>query len=180
MPTGEIIEIPSSKKKLIKTLIGGIFLVTAAIWMLVSDHVSTNFLLRLPYVKNGVAIAGILLFAVGSFFIVKRLRNKKAGLIISDDGIIDNMSAANPGLIPWSDIEEVVSNSVMKQEFLTLIVRNPEEYIGRQRSFLIRKTMQLNFKSYGSPIQIPLNNLKASPAEIKNIVATKMIGRRSV
>ncbi|SHN40441.1 STM3941 family protein [Chitinophaga sp. CF418] len=180
MTTGEIIEIPSSKKKLIKTLIGGIFLFAGSIWMLVSDHVSTNFLLRLPYVKNSIAIAGIVFFGGAFFVMVKKISSKKPGLIISDEGITYGVATANPWLVPWSDIEEVVSTVVMRQEFLTLIVRNPEEYIARQSNFLLRKTMQLNFKSYGSPIQIPINHLKVSPAEVKSMIATKMIGRQSV
>ncbi|UPK66674.1 hypothetical protein [Chitinophaga filiformis] len=58
------------------------------------------------------------------------------------------------------------------------MVRNPEEYIARQPNFLIRKTMQLNYKSYRSPLQIAISHLNANPAEIKSIIATKMIGRR--
>ncbi len=180
MTTGEIIEIPASKKKLIQVLIGGVFLVAASVFMLISDHVSSNYFLRIPYVKNGIAIVGILFFGAGIFAIFKKLRSKKAGLIISDKGIIDNTSALNVGLISWSDIEEIVSTKVMSQEFLTLIVKNPEEYIARQPNAMRRKAMQLNFKSYGSPIQIHINNLKASRAEIKNIITMKMIGRQSM
>jgi hypothetical protein len=178
MTPGEIIEIPASKKKLIQSLLGAIALVAASCFMLLSDHVSTNFLLRLPYVKNGIAIAGILFFGLSVFILFKKLIAKNAALIISDKGIIDNASAATVGLIPWNDIVEIATTKVMKQEFLTLKVRNPEEYIARQRNVLLRKTMQLNFKNYGSPIQISANNLKSSIAEIRNIITMKMIGRQ--
>lgn len=179
MTAGEIIEIPLSKKKSIQALLGAIALVAASCWMLLSDHVSTNFILRLPYVKNGIAIAGILFFGLAIFVIFKKLISKNAGLIISDKGIIDKASAANVGLIPWSDIVEIATTKVMKQEFLTLKVRNPEEYIARQSNFLLRKTMQLNFKNYGSPIQISANNLKSSLTEIRNIITMKMIGQKT-
>ena len=178
MTAGEIIEIPASKKKLIQSLLGAIALVAASCFMLLSDHVSTNFLLRLPYVKNGIAIAGILFFGLSVFILFKKLISKNVALIISDKGIVDNASAATVGLIPWNDIVEIATTKVMKQEFLTLKVRNPEEYIARQRNVLLRKTMQLNFKNYGSPIQISANNLKSSISEIRNIITMKMIGRQ--
>jgi hypothetical protein len=177
MTSGEIIEIPASKKKLIQSLLGAIALVGASCFMLLSDHVSTNFVLRLPYVKNGIAIAGILFFGLSVFILVKKLISKNVALIISDKGIIDNASVATVGLIPWNDIVEIATTKVMKQELLTLKVRNPEEYIARQRNFLLRKTMQMNFKNYGSPIQISANNLKSSISEIRTIITMKMIGR---
>lgn len=177
MTTGEIIEIPASKKKLMQSLLGAIVLVAASFFMLLSDHESTNFVLRLPYVKNGIAIAGILFFGLSVFILVKKLTNKNVALIISDKGIIDNASIATVGLIPWNDIVEIATTKVMKQELLTLKVRNPEEYIARQRNFLLRKTMQMNLKNYGSPIQISANNLKSSISEIRTIITMKMIGR---
>lgn len=177
MTSAETIEIPASKKKLILLLLLAIIFVGCSCLMLFSDHESRNFILRLPYVKNGVAITGIIFFGSLIFFIFKKLISKNAGLIISDKGIIDNISAANVGLIPWEDIVDIRTTNVMRQEFLTVVVRNPDEYIARQSNILLRKTMQLNYKNYGSPIQISANGLESSLSGIRNIIATKMIGR---
>ncbi|NJM80956.1 MAG: hypothetical protein HC854_17510 [Flavobacterium sp.] len=43
-----------------------------------------------------------------------------------------------------------------------IITKNPEAYISRQKGVLKRKTMQLNYKSYGSPICISANALQTN------------------
>jgi hypothetical protein len=70
-----------------------------------------------PFVKYGAAIAAILFFGFGIFYFLRKLIDKKPGLIIDDNGIIDNSSAVSVGLIPWSDIEHISTTNVMKQKF---------------------------------------------------------------
>ena len=60
-----------------------------------------------------------------------------------------------------------------------LEVKNPQEYIGRQKSLLKRKGMELNYKMYGTPISIAANGLKMPFEELFTLVSVKFQDTRT-
>ena len=60
-----------------------------------------------------------------------------------------------------------------------LEVKNPQEYIGRQKSLLKRKGMELNYKMYGTPISITANGLKMPFEELFTLVSVKFQDTRT-
>jgi hypothetical protein len=62
----------------------------------------------------------------------------------------------------------------MNQKFLMIFVTNPDKYISRQTNVLKRKTAEINYKSYGSPISLSTNTLKCNFDELKNILQTEL------
>ena len=168
------IEIPLSKSKLLKNLLGAIVFVVAGLWILIYQPETSNGLFNNPVLKYGAAIAAVLFGALGVIYFSKKLSDKKAGLIIDDKGVTDNASAVAAGFIPWSDIHHIETAKVMKQEFLMLIVKNPGDYLSRQTNMLKRKSMEMNFKHYGSPITISSHGLKGDLGELKNILESKL------
>jgi hypothetical protein len=94
-------------------------------------------------------------------------------LIINSEGIIDNSSGVSAGLVLWKDIIEITTSNVMNQKFLMFIVKNPEEYINRQNGIVKRKAMEMNYRSYGSPISISANTLDTNFEELYELLQRK-------
>lgn len=107
MPAENKIEIAFSKAKLFKLLVFSILFVAAGSWMLVAKPQSGNGLLNNEIVKMVVGCLGILMGLLGTVFFTKRLLDKNPGLIIDEEGIVENSSAFSFGLIPWADIESI-------------------------------------------------------------------------
>lgn len=171
MLKAEQIEIPLSKLKLLLMLAGSIAFVAAGIWFVTKPTaISTRSFHNSPVLIVIVGAASILFFGVCAIFIVKKIIDNTPGLVINDEGINDNSSGTSAGLILWKDIKKIEKTTVLNQSFIAIIVDNPEEYIDRQKSFIKRKTMELNFKNSQSPINISANGLKCNFNELYNIV----------
>jgi hypothetical protein len=151
MPQEPVI-IPISKGKLVKLICFCFLFLFIGTWMLFTKHETGNSVMDSALVKYGAAVLGILMGATGLVFFIRKLGDKKPGLIIDDNGITDNASGVAAGFIPWEDITHIYTTKVMNQEFIMIGVTNPEGYISRQPGALKRKMMKANMKSYGSPI----------------------------
>ena len=168
----EQIEIPLSKLKLSLMLIGSIIFVGAGIWFVIKPkELSEHSIHYNPALIFTVGIASILFFGLCAIFIFKKVVDNKAGLIINNEGINDNSGGSSAGLILWKDITEIRKETVVNQNFILIIVSNPEEYIDRQTNFIKRKAMELNFRSYQTPLSISANGLKCNFAELYNMIA---------
>lgn len=150
----EHIEIQLSTTKMTLTLFGSLAFVGIGIWFLIKPPNISNPIFGNPTLIIAVGLASILFFGFAAVSIFRKLSSKKAGLIISRQGVTDNSSGVSAGLIPWIDIQEISVSQVMSQKILLLIVRNPQEYLDRVRNPIKRTAMKANYKMYGSPISI--------------------------
>ena len=91
---------------------------------------------------------------------IQKLKSSALGLIIDKQGITDNSSALSVGLIAWSDIENISVIEMYRQKLIMIEVNNPEEYIARQPNSMKRKMMEMNYKTYHTPISITSNILQ--------------------
>lgn len=171
--------IPLSKTKLTLLLIGSIAFVAGGIWMVTSPNgFATSYRTYNPVWVFAVGLASIVFFGLCLINIAKKLTDSAPGLIINDQGINDNSSGVSAGLILWSDIQEIRMTEVVNQKFLMLIVSNPDHYISRQTSFIKRKAMEINYRSYGSPISISVNGLKAKFDELFLLLQNELNERK--
>lgn len=153
--------------------IGSIVFVGLGIWFTINPAKFRNSLFQRSEIISIVGLAGILFFGIIGFFIFKKLNDKKLGLIINYNGIIDNSSGVSAGEVSWSDVATIKIAKVFNQKFLILLVDNPEYYINRQTNMVKRITMQMNFKNLGSPICISANGLQCNFQELENILQKK-------
>src|SRR5690554_5511875 len=107
MTQNEQIEIPLSKQKMILTLLGSIVFVGLGIWFLINPPKIRNPIFGNPTVIFIVGLVAILFFGLVAITVFRKLWDKKAGLIINQQGIIDNSSGVSAGLVLWTDIEEI-------------------------------------------------------------------------
>ena len=167
------IEIPLSKNKLILMFLGSLIFVALGLWFVIKPPTISNRFLNNPTLILTVGIAAILFFGLCTIFLAKKLPDRTPGLIINDLGITDNSSGVSAGLILWSDIVAITVENVANQRFIMVIVKNPYDYINRQTGFIKRKAMEINYKSYGSPISISANGLKSNFVELYKIILDK-------
>jgi len=172
------IEIPLSKGKLTKGLIASIIFVLIGLWLLIYHPTTSNPIFNNPLVKYGAAITSILFFGFAIFYFSFKLTDKNPGIVIDDNGILDNSSAVAVGFIPWATIKQFATAKVMKQEFLIIVVDNPELYINQQTNLFKKKGMQYNLNNYGSPLAISANGLKCNLTELTSILERKLVEQR--
>lgn len=174
MTTAEQIEIPLSKNKMILALLSSIVFVAIGFWFLINQPKGNHWLLGNQTLSYIIGLASILFFGIGAIAIIRTISDKKPGLTINRQGIIDNSSGVSAGPIPWSDIHEIKITQVMGQKFLMIIVGNPEDYLEKVRNPLKRNAMKINHKSYGSPISISSNALQTNFDELHKLLNAKM------
>ena len=170
----EQIEIPLSKNKLFFTLFGAIGFVLIGLWFLISPPISSTQIFGISSIYSIVGFISVLFFGLGAVIIFRKISDEKAGIIINSQGIIDNSSGVSAGLIPWKDIQEIKVAQVMNQKFLMLIVKNPQDYLAKVTNSIKRKGMEINYKTYGSPISISASSLKTDFDELHKLLIDKM------
>ena len=170
------IEIPLSKNKIILLTLGSFLFVIAGIWLFAN---STEFqsnsmrIMRNPMVIKSVGIIGVLFFGATGIYGIRKLFDKKVGLVIDKNGITDNSNASSIGLIEWNDISEIKTEQVMSTKFLLIEVKNPEKYIGKAKSGMTARLMKANMKMYGAPLSITSNTLKYDFNELEKLIQTE-------
>jgi len=170
------IEIPLSKNKLFLIIGGSLLFVVLGIWLVANaagfqEH--SMGLLRNPFVVKGVGISGIVFFGFTTIYGIRKVFDKKVGLLIDSKGITDNSNASSIGLIEWNDISEIKTQQVMSTKFLLINVVNPEKYIGKATSGMKARLMRANMKMYGTPLSITSNTLKFDFEKLEELIQSE-------
>jgi len=174
MELSNAIKIPFSKSKLALMLVGSILFVALGVWFLI-DAFGSNILLGNRIIKVVVGLIGILFFSWVGFFISRKLFDNRPGLIISDQGIVDQSSGTCAGFVSWEDILEIKEVRISGQTFINIVVRDPEVYIERQESTFRRRLMRANQKRFGSTIGISANGLQCSHRKLKLLLDARFL-----
>ncbi len=167
---GHKIAIELSKKKLVVFLIAGVVFVIIGYLGAVKPECFVSPVFRSQEIIRVSGIAGVCFFGIGIIFITKKLFDNKPGLIIDKFGITDNTNATSIGLIEWDDITMVERKQIMSTKFLLLHVKNPEKYIERGKNGISKRAIQMNFRTYGTPISITSNSLKINFEELEVLI----------
>lgn len=174
MTPNESIEIGLSKRKIVLLLAGSLAFIAIGLWFVISPPRFENTLFDNPLLIFATGVASTILFSIFGFIAAKKLLDNKPGLVIDKNGILDQSSGVSAGHIPWSDIQEIKITQVYNQKFIMIIVHNPNDYITRQPSVFKRKAMEINFKTYGSPISITANTLQCDFDELQALLQTHL------
>lgn len=163
-------EIALNKSKILLLLVASVLISGGGIWFMIGEpgFQLTFFGFPIHILMLGSII--LLFFGSCSILLFRKYMDTKPGLIINEQGLIDNSSAVSAGFIPWDDIESIQMLTLNRQDFIQIKVSNPQDYIDQQKSSFKRKLMQLNQSTYGSPINITANTLKISSEELFAII----------
>ena len=152
-PNGFVI--PLSKAKIVLLLLGSLAFVGSGIWIWSVADNQTHFN---PFYIRAVAVAGVSFFGLCALYCSFKVFDTRPGLIIDNQGIVDNSSAVAAGRISWDEIVGVKVAEVSGQRFITVEVANPERIVERG-GFLSRLLNGESMKMTGSPINISSNSL---------------------
>jgi hypothetical protein len=149
-----------SKSKVILMILGSFAFVAAGYWLFSMDAAAiVKEIHRNPLFVHSVGIVSMVFFSLTGIIGIRKLFDKKPGLVLNSAGIIDNSSGLAAGFIPWSKITGGEIYEIRRQKMLIIKVRNPEEFI--QRGNVLRQAMvRMGSKMSGSPIAITSNTLK--------------------
>lgn len=147
-----------SKTKLILTFIGSSIFVLIGFDMILRKH-SMFF--------QVMGIIAVLFFSLAGVLVIKRMFDKKSGLIFNSMGIT-NIHANNVVFIPWTDIAGFSIYEFRRQKMLVVLFKNPNKYI-ESGGFIKRMSNNLSYKMSGSPFAISSNILKINFNELVEI-----------
>jgi hypothetical protein len=166
------IEIPLSKSKIALMALGSIAFVAAGFLFIfyLADH-QTRFD---PLIIKIVGAIAIIFFGATGISSFKKLFDNKSGLIVDENGIIDNSSGVSIGLIEWKDISGIRTKQVMSTKFLLIDTIDPEKYIQKANKFKGR-IMRSNLYMYGTPLSIASNALKYNFNDLDKLLHTEFL-----
>jgi hypothetical protein len=151
----KVIELNKAKLKLL-TVVSCASL-ALSLWMLSFDQAGVeSHRLNGQTSAHGIWVASIVFFGLCAIFGIRKLLEKKPGLVFNSAGLLDNASLVPAGVIPWSEITGVGALEVKKQTLLVVKLADPQKYIDGSGA-LKRALRRTTFSTYGSPVVIPLS-----------------------
>ena len=115
-----------------------------------------------PVFHDVIFIVVIIFFGFTALIYLKMILNTKPVISISEKGICDNVSF---GMIEWEDVAGFRKVRVQKQDYILILLENPEKYI-EKFNFFKQKWLNFNLKQYGTPVIIHTGNLKIDQEEL--------------
>ncbi len=112
-----------------------------------------------------LSLTVVLIFLALLIFLIYKIVNKTIGLIINEEGIQEQISALNVGLVRW---EEMSGFGIKKQigiPFIVIYLKNREEFIERF-SGLKKTSIKKNAESFGTPVAVSTVMLKMKKDEL--------------
>ena len=152
------IVIPFSRKKLVLILLSSLFLLLTAGYYLIKGGLTIGDRTYYNIALTVLSAISLVIVPITNFNFLLKLMKKEGGLIIGQEGIIDNTSTLSIGEIKWEDIQYLSIN----QRLIMVHVNNPEAYIARQSNKIKRGVMTNFNRSYGTPLSITVAALDIS------------------
>lgn len=173
MSTREERIIELSRAKLALMVVGSLLFVAAGVWFLLasddSSLVTTLDRFVPPAFVHGLGIVAMLFGAAGVAWGIAKSRDRKPGLVLNAEGMVDNSSAVAAGFIPWSEVTGVETFQISSQRMLVIRVADPAKYI--ERGGAVKRSLnRANASMCGSPIVISSNALRIPFDELRREV----------
>ena len=159
-----------NKKKTTQYLVAALLFTIAGALMIVTPQYFTHSTdLRLTKI---IGYCCFVFFGLGVALFAIKIFNKKPGLILNKDGITDQTSAIGIGLIQWSDIKNIYLEKVSEHPFIMIEVKNPQQYLQKQKNPIARRAMEINMQLYKTPLHINISLLNINAADLLDKVQT--------
>lgn len=164
METNQVV-IPLSKGKTFLTILGCICFVALGAWVwAIADHQQYD-----PLLVRFAMIAGWIFFGLVGLYACYKFFDRKPGLVVDGEGIVDNSSGVSAGRIRWEEITDIGALKVQSTRFLTIHVTDPEKFI-RRGNFVQRALNAASVKMTGTPITISSNALQMNFSELQTLL----------
>lgn len=137
----------------------------------------SSFLLNNDGIVRIVGMVSVLFFGAAGIYGLIKLSDKTPGLVIDDEGIIENTNATSTGRIKWEDITNIESHRVVSEKFILISVKDPQKVINKATG-LKKQLLNANFKTYGTPISITASTIKYNIDELEHLLKIKFKEQR--
>ena len=114
-----------------------------------------------------------IIYPIILFRTLKIIFSKKAGLLISEIGIVDNIGITNLGIIEWNEINNVRIIKQYFQNFILLDLNNNDKYLSNKIGFQ-KNQIKNSIEKYGTPSVINASNLNSDLDELISIIKEKI------
>lgn len=161
------IKIPLNKTKAIRLFIIFVLVVLLSALMVTQPQFFTHNSNSYGFVKT-VGITATILFVLAATIVSNKVFKRAPGLQLDDDGIIDNSLGVVFQKVLWADVIEIKTMHAGNENFITLMIKNPESYINKEPNSVKRKMLQLNYQTLRTPINIAASRLKMDFDELLN------------
>ncbi len=123
-----------------------------------------------------VRIIGYALCIVSMPFLIGYLSLSLDGyaLKISEQGIENNSSLTNVGIICWKDISQIRIKKLKKNNLILIEVRNEEKYCKTIKNPFKRINLSTYNKTYGTSFVIETKNVICSPEDLETILQNRL------
>lgn len=111
---------------------------------------------------------------------MRKIFDNNPGLVIDNDGILNNSNMFSSIFIPFTDIKELQIVHVLSTKILILHVWNNKKYTETAKSLIAKKLMLANQYKYGSPISITSGSLKINFEDLTNLITSEWAKRNAV
>ena len=127
-----------------------------------------------PFIMKFVGIICIVFFGFTLKILIKKLFEKKPGLVIDNIGIIDNSTGLSARHIKWKNIIGFKKFNLLIIQFIAVIVDDEylNEYYNKYKWY--KFIAKLDHKMAGSPFQIYTSVLKCKQKILFNILQEKL------
>lgn len=163
------IKIPYSYFKVLLTFVISLLVILLGIAILLDEHGMTSIIFRSEIVNKTFAIFAILFFGILIIKIPKKLFDRRNGLIVTEEGIVDYSTLSSVGLIEWKDIKRIRKEKG-NSHILLVDTEDPLKYINKADCGIKRWLMKSNYKRFHTPIKIKSSSLIVTGSELEKII----------
>ncbi|GAA4278372.1 STM3941 family protein [Aquimarina mytili] len=174
----EKIEIPLSKTKIVLLVFGALAFVIGGVFLSLNPETFTTSRIKNETVILIIGIVSVVFFGLCLLFAIRKLFDKKMGLIIDENGITDNSNATSVGLIEWQDITGIETLQIASTKMLMILTDKPDKYIDRAKGSLSKRAMKTNYKMYGSPLSLVSTSLKIKFKDLEALIHNELYKRK--
>jgi hypothetical protein len=80
-----------------------------------------------PLMTQAIGADCVLFFGWWVLYAARKLFDPAPGLVVDDEGLVDNSSALAAGRMPWADIADIRMVKVQRQRFLAIELHDPRQ-----------------------------------------------------
>jgi hypothetical protein len=122
-----------------------------------------------PALDQAAGLLAILFGAACGLYLLRKLVDRRPGLVLTPLGLTDNSSGVAMGFVPWEDIAGVEARELMGQRMLVFHLVDVEKYV-RRHGVLTRPVARSNVAFCGSPLVIAPHALAIEFDELRRVV----------
>lgn len=169
-------KISYNKSKAVKLLCISIVFVAMGLYFIIHpeefNRYSTVF-------TQFLGVITLCFFSLGIFVSIKMFFQKTPRFEINWEGITYDVKESST-FIAWNEIESFSELKIYNQLMILIHVRDPKDYIAREKNLIKRKLMEFNYNKYNAPISILPSMYNISIDQLKANLERHFLNKYSI